>query len=164
MTNHKETELNILMVCLGNICRSPMAHGIFRDKIEREGLNVYVDSAGTSGYHEGAPPDGRQQHTAKEKGIDISDLRSRKFETSDYDRFDIIYAMDESNYRDILQLSRSKEDSQKVKMILNEIHPGKHLSVPDPYYGGQSGFETVYTLLDEACEVIVEKIKNGSLR
>lgn len=128
------------------------------------GLDIEVDSAGTSAYHVGEPPDNRQQITARSHHIEIGDLRSRQFEVADYDRFDIIYAMDESNYNNILKLARNKEDEKKVKMILNESNPGKYLSVPDPYYGGESGFELVYNLLDEACSVIAKKIQDGEYR
>jgi len=156
--------MKILMVCLGNICRSPMAHGIMRNKSEMLGLDIEVDSAGTSAYHVGDPPDSRQQATAAQKLIEIGDLRARQFITKDYDEFDIIYAMDQSNYDNILSLARTEKDAKKVKMILNESTPGKHLSVPDPYYGGDSGFELVYNLLDDACSVIAKKIQDGTYR
>ena len=152
------------MVCLGNICRSPMAHGIMREIINQQGLDAHVDSAGTSSYHIGAPPDFRQQETALSKNIDISDLRARQFVKSDFDKFDIIYAMDESNFQNIVNLSSNKNDTDKIALILNEIQPRKNHSVPDPYYGGDEGFELVYNLLKEACTIIANKIKNGNYR
>ncbi|MDY0779183.1 low molecular weight protein-tyrosine-phosphatase [Tenacibaculum sp. IB213877] len=148
--------MKILMVCLGNICRSPLAEGILKSKVNS--AKVFVDSAGTSGYHQGELPDSRSIATAKKRGIDITDQRSRQFLIADFDSFDWIYAMDESNYRNIISLSRGEEDTQKVKMILNEAEPNSNLSVPDPYYGGDKGFDNVFDMLDEACEIIASKI------
>lgn len=148
----------VLMVCLGNICRSPMAEGIFRSKVKESDLAIEVDSAGTSAYHVGSAPDSRQQATALAQGIDISGLRARQFCRGDFDQFDIIYAMDNSNYENILKLARSQADRDKVKMILNESHPDSDMPVPDPYYGGQDGFMLVYNLLEEACDVIIQKL------
>ncbi len=156
--------MKVLMVCLGNICRSPMAHGILRSKLNLLKLDVEVDSAGTSAYHIGDAPDIRQQETALVKGIDISDLRARQFTVQDFDDFDLIYAMDDSNYNNMASLARDELDHAKLKMILNENNPEQYLSVPDPYYGGSDGFELVYQLLDEACEVIAKKIQDGSYR
>ena len=153
--------MKVLMVCLGNICRSPMAHGILRSKLNLLKLDVEVDSAGTSAYHIGDAPDIRQQETALVKGIDISDLRARQFTVQDFDDFDLIYAMDDSNYNNMASLARDELDHAKLKMILNENNPEQYLSVPDPYYGGCDGFELVYQLLDEACEVIAKKIQDG---
>ncbi|MFT7614362.1 MAG: protein-tyrosine phosphatase [Parvicellaceae bacterium] len=141
-----------------------MAHGIMRHKSDMLGLNVVVDSAGTSAYHVGDPPDSRQQATASQKQIEIGDLRARQFSINDYSEFDLIYAMDQSNYDNILALARTEKDTEKVKMILNESNPGKHLSVPDPYYGGDSGFELVFDLLNDACSVIAKKIQDGTYR
>ena len=148
--------IKVLMVCLGNICRSPLAEGILQSKIHTE--NFFVDSAGTAAYHVGNAPDLRSIEVAKKYGIDITNQRARKFVVKDFDEFDYIYAMDESNYKNILMLSRNKNDSKKVTLILNESHPKKNLSVPDPYYGGNQGFEDVYKMLDKACNVIVNKL------
>lgn len=150
--------MKILMVCLGNICRSPVAEGVMKAKAEKHGLNIEVDSAGTSGWHNGEKPDGRSMANAHENGIDISNQRSRKVVLSDFEEFDILYAMDESNYNNLLNMSPEKYHS-KVKMILNELHPGENMSVPDPYYGND-GFQLVFDLLDEACEKIAIDIAN----
>ena len=147
------------MVCLGNICRSPMADGLLRKKVKDAGLSVFVDSAGTSNYHVGEAPDCRMRQTAREFGVPIDDLRGRQFVQSDFDEFDLIYAMDSSNYNNILRLARNAADEEKVHMILNELHPGENMAVPDPYYGGDQGFIDVYNMLDEATDVILEKIR-----
>jgi len=148
--------MKVLMVCLGNICRSPLAEGILKSKVN---ASTFVDSAGTSGYHEGSLPDKRSIEVARLNGIDITDQKSRKFSVEDFDHFDLIYAMDDSNYQNILKLSRNQTDQDKVKMILNESHPGENLSVPDPYYGGDQGFVNVYRMLEDACEIIADKIQ-----
>ena len=139
-----------------------MAQGVLEHKLEEAGLSdsVTVDSAGTSDYHIGDPPDHRATKKSKEKGIDISSYRGRQFERTDFDEFDRIFAMDFSNYENILRLVRDKEDHQKVEMILNLSHPGSNMSVPDPYYGGEEGFENVYQLLDNACNILIEQIKS----
>jgi protein-tyrosine phosphatase len=151
--------MNILMVCLGNICRSPLAEGILRQKLElHEKNNVLVDSAGTAPYHIGEHPDKRSEANSKKHGVDISKHLGRQFQVHDFDQFDIIYAMDQSNYESIIALSRSDSDKAKVKLILNELHPGKNESVPDPYFGGEEGFELVFNLLDKASDCIVKNI------
>ncbi|MFT0157079.1 low molecular weight protein-tyrosine-phosphatase [Tenacibaculum ascidiaceicola] len=147
----------ILMVCLGNICRSPLAEGILQSKLSSG--NFAVDSAGTAGYHVGELPDGRSIEVARKYGIDITNQRSRKFVKADFDKFDIIFTMDQSNYGDIVAMSENEEQHEKVKMILNELHPNENRSVPDPYYGGDQGFENVYKMLDEACEIIASKLE-----
>jgi protein-tyrosine phosphatase len=146
----------ILMVCLGNICRSPLAEGILQSKVNAD--TVFVDSAGTAAYHVGNLPDERSIEVARKYGIDITNQKARKFTIADFKNFDIIFAMDESNYQNILTLSRNKEDASKVKMILNEISPNANKSIPDPYYGGNQGFENVFKMLDEACTLIAEKL------
>ncbi|CAM1350214.1 putative Protein-tyrosine-phosphatase [Tenacibaculum ascidiaceicola] len=145
------------MVCLGNICRSPLAEGILQSKLSSG--NFAVDSAGTAGYHVGELPDGRSIEVARKYGIDITNQRSRKFVKADFDKFDIIFTMDQSNYGDIVAMSENEEQHEKVKMILNELHPNENRSVPDPYYGGDQGFENVYKMLDEACEIIASKLE-----
>ena len=153
--------MNILMVCLGNICRSPMADGLLRHKVAEEHLEVFVDSAGTSNHHEGEAPDSRMRATARKFGYPIDDLRSRPFVVSDFDRFDKIYAMDKSNYTNVTRLARTEGDIAKVELILNELTPGKDAEVPDPYYGGEQGFTAVFNMLDQATDRIIEKIKRN---
>tara|TARA_B110000091_G_scaffold137_1_gene160 strand:- start:1107 stop:1544 length:438 start_codon:yes stop_codon:yes gene_type:complete len=143
------------MVCLGNICRSPLAEGILKSKVNAQ--KVLVDSAGTAGYHDGNLPDTRSIKVASLYEINITNQRARKFTIKDFDIFDFIYVMDETNYQNILILARDQNDTRKVQMILNETTPGQNLSVPDPYYGGNQGFENVYAMLDEACEIIANK-------
>lgn len=145
------------MVCLGNICRSPLAEGILKSKLDPTQFNV--DSAGTASYHIGDLPDSRSIAIARIKGIDISDQRARQFKSSDFENFDVIFAMDRSNYRNITRLARTNSDKQKVKLILEE-NPNSYVSeVPDPYYGGESGFENVFDLLDEACTIVASSFK-----
>lgn len=144
------------MVCLGNICRSPLAHGILESKLPED--SFFVDSAGTSGYHNGELPDTRSIAVAKKYGLDLTNQRSRKFTRSDFRDFDIIYAMDQSNYHNILDLAESESDKSKVKLILNELSPNSNAEVPDPYYGGDQGFENVYKMLDDACDIIATKL------
>lgn len=148
------------MVCLGNICRSPMADGLMQKKAIENKLAITVDSAGTSGLHAGEAPDQRMRKTAKQLGTPIDSLRSRKFTVEDFDQFDLIFAMDKSNVSNILRLARNEKDKQKVHLILNMSHPGKDLEVPDPYYGGEQGFIDVYKMLDEVTDCIVTKINN----
>lgn len=149
------------MVCLGNICRSPLAEGILRHKVEQNKIkNVVVDSAGTSDYHIGEHPDKRSTQNALTHGIDISNLIGRQFSVNDFDDFDLIYVMDESNYSNVILLARNKDDRDKVKLILNEIEPSANKSVPDPYFGGEQGFENVFQLLNKACDKIIENISN----
>jgi len=148
--------VRVLMVCLGNICRSPLAEGILKSKVNPD--IVFVDSAGTGNYHIGGLPDKRSVAVASDYNLDISDQRCRQFEVDDYDTFDFIYVMDNSNKRDVLTLARNEKDSAKVYMILNEIFPNENVDVPDPYYGGAYGFENVYKLLDKACSVIAKKL------
>lgn len=124
-------------------------------KIDDQQLDMEVDSAGTSDYHIDEAPDKRMQETAKENNLDISHLRGRQFGTADFDEFDLIYAMDESNYENIVALARNDADRQKIKMILNEIYPGQNMPVPDPYFGGIDGFKDVYQLLDKATDKII---------
>ena len=151
----------VLMVCLGNICRSPLAEGILQSKVNN--TFVFVDSAGTAAYHVGNLPDERSIAVASKYGIDISSQKARKFTVKDFDVFDVIYVMDASNYQNVLSIARNQKDIQKVKMILNETHPGKKESVPDPYYGEGDGFEKVYKMLDKACTVIANNESSNSL-
>jgi protein-tyrosine phosphatase len=148
--------MKILMVCLGNICRSPLAEGILKYKTKH--LNIIVDSAGTAGYHIGNPPDGRSIEIANKYNIDLRKQKARQISKADFDKFDIIYAMDTNNYEHLIALSSNQEERKKVHMILNEINPDLCKSIPDPYYGGDNGFQKVYDMLDKACDKIVTQI------
>lgn len=145
----------ILMVCLGNICRSPLAEGIFKHRLNPEKFEV--DSAGTGSYHIGELPDRRSIAVAKKFDIDITDQRCRQFTKADFQEFDHILVMDKSNYRNVLSLATTTQDEQKVKLILELAYPGEALEVPDPYYGGDNGFVNVYQMLDAACDAFIEK-------
>lgn len=147
------------MVCLGNICRSPLADGLLRQKVEKENLNVIVDSCGTSAYHIGEQPDERMMKTALKHNYDISNLSARQFTKQDFKDFDTIYVMDSSNYNNVVELAESEEDKQKVKFFLNELYPNSNMAVPDPYFGGKQGFEDVFKLVDETTDIIIEKLK-----
>lgn len=147
------------MVCLGNICRSPLAEGILKSKVFS--FKTFVDSAGTGAYHVGEKPDMRSIAIAKLKGIDISSQKARKFTVEDFDNFDCIYVMDNSNYKNVISLARNEEDKTKVHLILNEVFPNEDLDVPDPYYGGDFGFKNVYKMLDVACDIIAKKINTN---
>jgi protein-tyrosine phosphatase len=150
--------MKILMVCLGNICRSPIAEGILRHKLRvMKNEDVQTDSAGTSNFHVGEQPDSRMRMTAVKNGMDISDLRARQFVQSDFDEFDLIYAMDNANKLDILKLARNDADRAKVKLILDEIYPGENREVPDPYYGGDEGFQQVFDMLDDATDQLIAR-------
>jgi protein-tyrosine phosphatase len=146
----------VLMVCLGNICRSPMAEGILKHKAEELGIHIIVDSAGTSNFHEGEQPDPRAMAEMAANGIDISDQRSRPFTAEDFDRFDHILVMDTSNRTNVVNMARTETDKQKVRLILDHGNAVKGHSVPDPYY--DDGFGRVYELLDYACGVFLEKL------
>jgi protein-tyrosine phosphatase len=149
-------KLKILMVCLGNICRSPLAEGILAAKAQARGLDWEIDSAGTSAYHAGSKPDRRSIAEAKKNHIDILNQRSRQFRGWDFERYDLIYVMDSSNYQDVVAMAKTEEELAKVHFIMNELEPGMNINVPDPYYG-EHGFENVYQMLDKACDVIVIK-------
>lgn len=158
--NIQQPTVKVLMVCLGNICRSPLAEGILRKKLEERNVtNVIVDSAGTSNYHIGECPDTRSVKNARSHGVDIACLKARQFTPDDFDEFDYIYAMDTSNYGNILMLARNENDKRKVQMILNVLHPDSNMSVPDPYFGGEQGFENVFVMLDKACSIIADMLR-----
>ena len=144
------------MVCLGNICRSPLAEGILSSKISK--MKVTVDSAGTAGYHIGSKPDPRAIDIAKKNNIDISTLRARKFERSDFINFDKIYVMDKNNFNDVIGLAENKNEASKVILITDVLD--SYSFVPDPYYGGLADFEKVFNLLDKICHKIANKIES----
>lgn len=145
----------VLMVCLGNICRSPLAEGILQSKVDPD--KVFVDSAGTAGYHVGNPPDERSIVVAQKYGLNIKNQRCRKFSRNDFNEFDHIYVMDRSNFSDVSNLANNPQEAGKVKLLLSEVELGIQ-EVPDPYYGGTDGFENVYQLIDTACEAIAKKL------
>jgi protein-tyrosine phosphatase len=146
------------MVCLGNICRSPLAEGILKSKLDPK--KYLIDSAGLGGYHIGELPDDRSIKVAAEKSIDITYQRARKFVLEDFDNFDIIYAMDMNNYSKLLQLANNELHKSKIKLILEEIFPDENMEVPDPYYDSIFAFRNVYKMLDEATDVIAKKLSS----
>lgn len=146
------------MVCLGNICRSPLAEGILQDKAFKAGLKWSVESAGTNSYHTGEAPHPISQKVAKLNGIDICNQRARRFVAEDFDVYDKIYALAGDVLDDIRRIARDKFDETKVDLLLNELYPGENRDVPDPYYGTEPGYHDVYKLLDEVCDVIIKKI------
>ena len=141
----------VLMVCLGNICRSPLAEGILKSKTNSE--HIFVDSAGTAGYHVGNQPDPRSIAIAQKYGIDISQQRCRKFSAKDFQQFDRIYVMDKSNYTNVTALAATESEQTKVKLLLDEVDLATN-EVPDPYYGGADGFNDVFHLISKACDAI----------
>jgi protein-tyrosine phosphatase len=148
--------VKILMVCLGNICRSPLAEGILASKLPKN--KFLIDSAGTGNWHVGKQPDERSIATAKKNGLDISNQRGRHFKQNDFDYYDYIFVMDSSNYDDVIKLAKNEDQKKKVQLILNELFPDENVDVPDPYYGLQNGFDTVYEMLDETCEILAKKL------
>jgi protein-tyrosine phosphatase len=148
--------IKILMVCLGNICRSPLAEGILQSKLPAGKFTV--DSAGTGNWHAGQQPDKRSVITAKNRGLDISCQKARQIKQSDFTEFDHIYVMDTSNLRDVTRLAPNDTAKAKVKLMMDEVFPGEKIDVPDPYYGGPEGFDNVYDMLEEACEIVARKL------
>jgi protein-tyrosine phosphatase len=146
----------VLMVCLGNICRSPLAEGILKSKVDSN--NIYVTSAGTGNWHVGEQPDPRSINVARKNGLDITSQRGRHFKASDLDEFDHIFVMDNSNKENVLALATSEAQKEKVRLIMEEIFPNENVDVPDPYYGGANGFDQVYDMLDKACESIANRL------
>ncbi len=151
--------MKILMVCLGNICRSPLAEGILKDKAKQAGLNWTIASAGTNGYHSGEPPHPLSQKVAKMNGIDISQQKKRRFTADDFVKYDIIYALSDDVLRDMKVIAQNKFDDSKVKLLMNELIPGKNIDVPDPWYGEEPGYHIVFNMLDEVCERIIHLYK-----
>jgi len=149
---------SVLFVCLGNICRSPMAHGIFRDKAKKAGLHVEIESAGTSSFHNGQTSDERAIATLHSKGINILDLRSRLFVETDFDDYDYIFTMDSRNQKEVTRMVDRLGHVNTPEMVMNLAYPDENISVPDPYYGGSTGFEDVYKMLDESLDILVEKL------
>ena len=144
------------MVCLGNICRSPLAEGILKSKVDAS--KTQLDSAGTGHWHIGSKPDKRSIAVAREHDLDITNQRGRQFTQKDFNEFDYIFVMDASNKENVLALAQTDLDRKKVHLILDEIFPNENVDVPDPYYGGNQGFESVYQLLDKACDEIAKRL------
>ena len=144
------------MVCLGNICRSPLAEGILQDKINKIGLNWMVDSAGTAGHHVGEAPHHLSQKVSKQNGIDISHQQCRKFVREDIIRFDKIFVMDMNNYNDVEKICGADWNKTKVDLLLNLSYPNENKNVPDPWYGKEDGYHKVFKMINEACEKLIE--------
>lgn len=149
--------MKILMVCLGNICRSPLAEGILQDRALSAGLSWSVESAGTNQYHTGEPPHPLSQKVAKLNGIDISKQRARRFTAADFDRYDKIFALAADVMEEIKRISGKKFDSSKASLLMNEVFPGENRDVPDPWYGPEPGYHEVFKLIEQACEKIIGK-------
>jgi protein-tyrosine phosphatase len=149
--------MKILMVCLGNICRSPLAEGIMKHKVKEAGLDWIVDSAGTNGYHVGEAPHHLSQKVARLNGIDICEQRARRFVKEDFENYDKIYAMADDVLHDMKKIARDAYDNSKAELFLEALYPGKHASVPDPWYGPEPGYHEVYELIDKACDAIIKK-------
>ena len=149
--------MRILMVCLGNICRSPLAEGILQHRADKAGLDISVDSAGTAGYHIGEAPHHLSQKVALLNGVDIGGQKGRQFLKEDMDRFDHIYVMDSENYNEVRRIAGNKWDEKKVSLLLNELYPGENRGVPDPWYGNEDGYHAVFDLIDRASRRIIQK-------
>ena len=156
----KMSEMKILMVCLGNICRSPLGEGILQHKADKAGLNWKVDSAGTGNYHVGEPPHKLSQKVAKVNGLDISKQICRQFVKEDMLHFDKIYAMDKEVYADIKLMSGELWNASKTDLLMNEVYPGENMDVPDPWYGTEKNYHEVFAMISEASDAIIEKFKN----
>ena len=153
------------MVCLGNICRSPLAEGILQDKAFKAGLTWSVESAGTNSYHTGEPPHPLSQKVARMKGLDISHQRARRFIAADFENYDKIYALAEDVLDEIKRIAKNKFDGQKIDLLMNELYPGENRDVPDPWSGPEKGYHEVFSLIESACDVIIGKycIRNGKM-
>ncbi|CAN5511528.1 low molecular weight protein-tyrosine-phosphatase [soil metagenome] len=156
--------MKILMVCLGNICRSPLAEGIMQHKADKAGLNWSVDSAGTGNWHVGDPPHKLSQKVAGKNGIDICSQKGRQFKAADMQEFDRVYFMDEDNYSDARLMAGPLWDDSRADLLLNTLYPGEDRSVPDPYYGGEQGFHEVFDLVASACDAILEKYQREKIK
>jgi protein-tyrosine phosphatase len=154
--------MKILTVCLGNICRSPIAQGLLEYKVNTRSLLWHIDSAGTSGWHDGEHPDPRAVRTAKKYGIDISSQISRKITPSDFEVYDFILAMDSSNYNDLKQMSGDPRHHEKIHLVMNFLHPGRNMAVPDPYYDNR--FDEVYHLLDQAIDSFIYSVLTAGMK
>ena len=149
--------MNILMVCLGNICRSPLAEGILQHKVNEAGLSWKVESAGTNSYHIGEPPHHLSQKVAQLNGINICDQRARRFKPSDLEEYDLLYAMSKDVIADMKTMAGNNWQQEKVKLLMDELHPGQQKDVPDPWYGPEPGYHEVYKMIEAACDKILKK-------
>jgi protein-tyrosine phosphatase len=156
--------MKILMVCLGNICRSPLAEGILQDKALKAGLNWTVESAGTDAYHIGESPHPLSQKVARKNGIEICNQRARRFVPEDFERFDKIYALAEDVLFEIKRIAKNKFDGSKVDLLMNELYPGKNLDVPDPWYGSEEGYHKAYEMINRACDAIISKTQDSRFK
>jgi protein-tyrosine phosphatase len=156
--------MKILMVCLGNICRSPLAEGILHEKAFNAALNWSVESAGTDTYHVGEPPHPLSQKVATMNGIDICNRRARRFVAEDFERFDKIYALAKDVVREIKFIAKNKFDESKIDLLMNELYPGKNMDVPDPWSGPERGYHEAFEMIDAACEAIVEKAQGARFK
>lgn len=148
------------MVCLGNICRSPLAEGILQMKANKAGLDWTVESAGTNSYHTGEPPHPLSQKVAKLNGVDIGQQRARRFEAADFEKFDRIYALANDVMQDIRHIALEKFVANKIDLLMNESYPGKNMDVPDPWYGTEPGYHDAYELIEKACDNIIARYGN----
>ena len=153
------SDMRILMVCLGNICRSPIAEGVLKHKAKEHGLDWIVESAGTNSYHTGQEPHRHSQKVCLQNGIDISAQRARKFKPEDFELYDKIYVMAEDVYEDVIEIAGHKIDPEKLDYFLNELDGGQNQSVPDPWYGTEVGYAPVYDMIEKTCEAIINKYK-----
>lgn len=156
--------MKILMVCLGNICRSPLAEGILQEKAFKAGLNWSVESAGTDTYHVGEPPHPLSQKVARMNGIDICNQRARRFVAEDFDSFDKIYALAKDVVHEIRFIAKNKFDESKIDLLMNELYPGKNMDVRDPWSGPERGYHEAFELIDKACEAIIQKANSKTSR
>lgn len=154
--------MKVLVVCLGNICRSPLGEAILQQKADEAGLNWTVESAGTNKYHIGEPPHHLSQKVAMMNGLDISSQRARRFVPDDFEKFDKIFAMARDVREDIIDMAGDRLDPSKLELFLEKLHPGKQKDVPDPWYGPEPGYHDVYRLIEEAADAIIEnhRLKN----
>lgn len=152
------------MVCLGNICRSPLAEGILQDKAFKAGLTWSVESAGTNRYHTNDSPHPLSQKIARQNGIDISRQRARNFVASDFEKYDKIYALASDVLDEMKRIAGKKFDETKADLLMNELYPGENIDVPDPYYGQESGYHEVYKMIDKACNVIIGNYENFTIK
>lgn len=152
--------MKILMVCLGNICRSPLAEGILQEKCRKRGLNWKVESAGTNGYHDGEPPHYLSQMVAKLNGVDISKQKSRRFVATDYEKFDLVIPLANDVLNDIRYIARKNYEEKKTQLLLNFLFPGSDLDVPDPWSKSEAAYHEVYDLIDKACDALIEQFSS----